>query len=53
MRKGSWYRTVALADFCIGESGIWFYALMWERRALSSGGKTAQQSGFPFFVHIV
>jgi hypothetical protein len=23
--------TFTPADFCIGESGIWFYSLMWER----------------------
>ena len=23
--------TFTPADFCIGESGIWFYSLMWEK----------------------
>jgi hypothetical protein len=32
--------TFTPADFCIGESGIWFFSLMWER------GNDAEPGGF-------
>lgn len=39
--------TFTPADFCIGESGIWFFSLMWER------GRDAQPTEFLYDKNII
>ena len=39
--------TFTPADFCIGESGIWFFSLMWEQ------GRDAEPVAFLDDTHIL